>query len=131
MSKNNKALDTIIIIFLLAVIIVTVLFSFQRINLINRFNLITSYKTRIQAIISKNHTPLTIENTSLIDTWMTFRYINLIFKLPPDYLKGNLNISDKRYPNISLGGYIKNNKLDKTTFLDNVRKAVADYLTTK
>ena len=131
MSKNNKVLNAIIIILLLTVIIITGTLTFRQLYSINRSDLITSYKTKIQTIINKNHAPLTIENTGLVDTWMTFRYTNLIFKLPPDYLKDNLNISDTRYPNISLGGYIKNNKLDKTIFLESVRKAISDYLTSK
>ncbi len=131
MSKKNKVLDIIIIILLLIVIIVTGGFIFRQLHSINRFNLIASYRAKIQTIIDKNHKPLSLQNVDLIDTWMTFRYINLIFKLPPDYLKNSLNILDKHYPNISLRGYIKNNKLDGTTFLNNVKSVVGNYFANK
>jgi len=131
MSKHTKILNAIVILFLVAIILFTGSFIFRRFYFINRSKTIISYKNKIQTIINQNHASLTSANINLIDTWMTFRYINLIFKLPPNYLKDNLNISDKHFPNISLRGYIKNNKLDATTFLDNVKNTVEKYFANK
>jgi hypothetical protein len=94
-------------------------------------NKISSYQNTIDSILRKNHAPLTADYVNLIDTWMTFSYINTIFKLPADYLKTNLNITDMRYPNITLGGYIIKNKLDKNIYLESVKKAVSDYFAKK
>lgn len=41
-------------------------------------------------------------NPDQIRGWMTFRYINLVFNLPPSYLQSALNIKDTRYPNLAL-----------------------------
>lgn len=132
--KQNENLSwrkNIIITGLAAVIIISGVYSFREYFILYRFNLISSYRNNISAILAKNHAPLSAENVNLIDTWMTFNYINIIFKLPADYLKTNLNILDKRYPNVSLNGFIKNNKLNKATFLESVRQAVSLYLINK
>src|ERR1035437_6268606 len=42
-------------------------------------------------------------------SWMTFDYINVVFGIPPDYLKTNLNITDPGYPNIRIDRYAKHN----------------------
>ena len=131
MSKNIEILKKIVAVFLVIIILLIVAFIFRQINSINRLSLIESYRNKIQNIIKQNHAPLTSTNINLIDTWMTFSYINLIFKLPSNYFKDNLNILDKRYPNISLRGYIKNNKLDRTTFINNVKNTVEKYFANK
>ena len=46
-----------------------------------------------------------------ISGWMTFRYINAVFKLPPTYLENSLNIKDKHYPNLSLDVLAKEQNL--------------------
>lgn len=62
-----------------------------------------------------------------IDTWMTFDYINTVFKLPPSYLKTALSVQDPHYPNIHIARYARNNRLDAETALQKVRSAVAAY----
>jgi hypothetical protein len=37
-----------------------------------------------------------------VQSWMTFRYINLVFRLEPDFFKSQLGITDAHYPNISI-----------------------------
>ncbi len=67
-------------------------------------------------MFSGSHLPpqkLTIDDIDTIDTWMTFAYINYSFDLPPDLLRESLGIENKRYPKISLGSYIRSEKLDK------------------
>ena len=48
------------------------------------------------------HRPLAVTDTGYIRPWMTFDYINTIFKLPKDYLKTELGITDNRYPRLSI-----------------------------
>jgi hypothetical protein len=62
-----------------------------------------------------------------IRTWMTFDYINFIFKLPPDYLKNTLTISDPRYPNVRLDHYSKHHNVDPVVFLQSVKQAITNY----
>lgn len=80
------------------------------------------------SLILKNHGALTVNDVNVIRPWMTFDYINRLFRLPADYLKARLNISDVHYPQVSLSGYARHNHLDSATFLVTVDHAVRDYL---
>lgn len=60
-----------------------------------------------------------------IGDWMTFDYLNAVFKLPPEYLQTALGIQDSRYPNISLRQYAQNHAIDEDIFLGQVQKALA------
>ena len=70
-------------------------------------------------------------DANYIDSWMTFRYINVIFDLPENYLKDDLNIHDNNYPNVSLKKCALTDKIDPALFLDKVKQAVNAYLETK
>ncbi len=75
--------------------------------------------------------PLGSNDIDLIEEWMTFDYINKIFGLPSDYVKTQLQITDSRYPRISLSGYARNQHIDVATLLNSVADAVRNYLITK
>lgn len=62
-----------------------------------------------------------------IDTWMTFEYINTVFKLPTDYLKNTLGITDRQYPKIHIGKYARQEDASADIILENVRAAVSAY----
>lgn len=64
-----------------------------------------------------------------MQSWMTFRYINVIFSLPPEYLKTELNILDKSYPNIAISVLAKKNKINPMNLLSSTQQAVQKYLT--
>ena len=63
-----------------------------------------------------------------IESWMTFRYINYVFRLPVNYLPAKLNISNSHYPNITLDNYVDTHKLNGITFTALVRQTVAEYI---
>lgn len=42
-----------------------------------------------------------------IETWMTFKYVNVVFNLDDTVLKDALDIEDKKYPNVPIGKYSK------------------------
>jgi hypothetical protein len=60
--------------------------------------------------------------------WMTFDYINRSFSLPADYLKTKLNITDKKYPNISLNTWAKESNQVPNKVIEDVKTAVDEYL---
>ncbi len=62
-----------------------------------------------------------------IKSWMTFSYINFVFKLPTNYLLQKLSIFDFRYPNIHIERYAKMHNLDQAEFLLQVKQAVSAY----
>lgn len=63
-----------------------------------------------------------------IQSWMTIRYINVIFSLPAEYLKSELDIQDKNYPNISISSLAKKNKVSTTNLLSETQVLVEKYL---
>jgi hypothetical protein len=76
----------------------------------------------------KQANEITDKDVEYIDYWMTFRYIDTVFNLPPNYLKDRFNIADSRFPDITLGNYAKDAGLDRTPFIVEVKKAVKDFL---
>ncbi|HUO75336.1 MAG TPA: hypothetical protein VMU12_00210 [Candidatus Paceibacterota bacterium] len=74
---------------------------------------------RYRMHLSHVHAPLTVNDIGVIQSWMTFDYVNRIFALPADQLKTALKITDARYPHLRLG-----------TYTSDVKDAVKSYLTT-
>jgi len=62
-----------------------------------------------------------------IRDWMTFRYVNNSFNLPSEYLKSGLNITNKKYPDITIGQWAKESKQDKNTLLEQIKKLIQDH----
>lgn len=80
---------------------------------------------------SHSHRTLSASDINTIRPWMTFDYINKVFKLPADYLKNAFNVSDSYYPNISLGSYANKEKINTDEFIVKVQEAVHNYLLPK
>jgi len=111
------------------VILATLIFFLVReYRAIRRAQIVNARESWFSAVI-KNHGPMTANDVGLIRPWMTFDYVNRLFKVPPDYLKTRLNISNTRYPQLSISGYAKYNHLDITAFMSEVTGALHDYLT--
>jgi len=70
---------------------------------------------------------ITINN---IKPWMTFNYLNIIFKLDPLYLKNTLNITDLRYPNIRIDGYARINNINPLSYVENIKNLIINYTKT-
>jgi hypothetical protein len=62
-----------------------------------------------------------------VESWMTFSYLNTVFKLPPEYLKNVLSVESPRYPDIHIGGYARVYKLDPDLLVKNIKQAIRDY----
>jgi hypothetical protein len=59
--------------------------------------------------------------------WMTFRYINLVFNMPPAYLQSALNIKDSRYPNLSLDSLARQQKISSAELVGKTAGAVKSF----
>jgi hypothetical protein len=75
------------------------------------------------------HRPINVNDINTVQSWMTFDYINKVFKLPPDYLKNTLGVSDNRYPNETIGHYARSKKEKFSVVLNQVQEALHNYLT--
>ena len=92
-----------------------------------RAQLINARELRLSAMV-RSHGPLTANDVGLIRPWMTFDYINTLFKVSPDYLKTQLSITDTSYPRLSISGYAKYEQTSSATVLDEVENSLAAYL---
>lgn len=74
--------------------------------------------------------PVHVHRTVTVATimpWMTFNYLNVVFKLPPLYLQNALAITDSHYPNLRIDTYTKEHRLNSVFFLQNLQKAITSY----
>ena len=113
MKKNN--LEIIIIILLLILIGISALIFVE----INR-------PINIQSVHRRE--PWGVNDLSRVQGWLTFDYLNFVFRLPPTYLESKLPASDNRYPNISIDHYADRHALGHPQFLVIVKSAIRDYL---
>jgi len=79
----------------------------------------------LNLISPSSQNALPAPNLAYIQTWMTFDYLNKAFKLPPDYLKLKLNITDSRYPNLSIRHLTDDMKTDPNAVLAEIRAAIS------
>ncbi len=80
---------------------------------------------------TQQNRPLALPTPSTIAVWMTFDYLNKIFNLPPDYLKTSLNITDARYPFLTVNGLAREQKQNATGTLKMVEQAISNHLNGK
>lgn len=112
----------------LAIILILCIFEFifiknEKKEVFNKFQNYPKSKNDFKKI--RENKPIT--NTNQIESWMTFSYINFIFKLPNNYLKNNLNINDTKYPNTSIQRYIKINNLNTGEFIFKLKSLIDSY----
>jgi hypothetical protein len=62
-----------------------------------------------------------------IQPWMTFDYVNVVFKLPTSYFKNLLGISDPRYPNIRIDSYSRESNFNEALLLQTIKKYITTY----
>lgn len=65
--------------------------------------------------------------TAEIESWMTFDFLNKAFGLPPEYLKNQLDISDKKYPDLTIDNLVKNTSENSGVVLLKVKKLIEDF----
>ncbi len=117
-----------VIAFVLVVIFVFLcILLFRQFQHAKRMHEIDSYKILIDNVRHKD--PLTVSDVPIIQSWMTFAYIDTIFNIPPAYLQNTLVITDSHYPRISLGRYAKSQHVSEASVVGTVKKVVTDYLT--
>ena len=66
-------------------------------------------------------------NADDIQPWMTFDYVNVVFRLSSGFVQSSLGLRDSAYPNIRIDQYAKEHGLDQNQFLGQVRVFAATY----
>ena len=123
---RNNFLSHFMVVSLLVLLLIFSFLFYRNIGSVRRLGILGQHRTMSGSLL--NNKIITIDDVKYIDKWMTFRYINFIFKMPESYLSGTLSMDDMRYPNISLWRYAWDKNIDTTTFLDQVKNSVTKYL---
>jgi hypothetical protein len=118
------------LIFLGIVLVILMFFLVREIVYIKRSEDINIRKIQFSSFL-KSHGPMTVNDAGIIAPWMTFDYINRLFKLPPEFLKTSLVVTDSRYPQISISGYARSEGMNATVFIGEVQSDLRDYLINK
>jgi hypothetical protein len=77
---------------------------------------------------SQLHGTAPATDPSVIQSWMTFDYVGHIFRLQPDYLKTAVDITDARYPRLTIIEAAEASHQSVDTYLALVRDAVQRQL---
>ncbi len=117
------------IIAFLSIVIVVLVFFFVRQSIILRREQVLSARELWISNLLKQHGSPTQSDVVFIRPWMTFDYVNQLFKLPPGYLEAHLSITDSGYPHVTLSSYAQHNNLNTNAFLSSVDDAIVQYLT--
>jgi hypothetical protein len=64
---------------------------------------------------------------SQIQSWMTFGYIERVYKIPESYLQTQLNSTSVLKPNNTINTYAAVHNLDSATLVEKIRGIVAAY----
>jgi hypothetical protein len=113
-----------------AVLLAVLLFFLVRdYRSLRRAKIINARESLLSAMV-KSHGHLTLNDVSVIRSWMTFDYINQLFGIPPAYFKDQMSIADARYPKLSLSGYAKSQHLASAAIVGDVENAIRDYFAT-
>ena len=127
-SVNPKYVKIIIVFLLLALFSLCFLF-YREYNYLRKIDDINSYKGLIETL--RNKKSLSGTDADIVQSWMTFNYLNIIFHIPPNYFKNFLVIADSRYPNLSVGKYAKSVNLSTNILITSVKEAITDYFNSK
>lgn len=113
-------------VLLVLVLITFAVLEIQAIS--NEIKTVAGYRQPyIENIVSKKTIsgPLVVPED--IEDWMTFAYINTVFKLPTDYLANTLGIVDSAYPNVSILRYVRTHHLSSNEFIQRLKSVVGNY----
>ena len=115
------------LIILTAVFIALLIFFVVQYQALWRAQIIDMHELRTSQMLQR-HAPLPVSDAGSIRAWMTFDYINKLFALPTDYLKMQLQVTDTRYPRLTIGEWAENTHGDQAILLGEVENAVRVYM---
>lgn len=122
-EKVKKYLSTF------AVFLLAAIFIILSVRLINDFWSLKKSGYLKPARSLRRHVNAATPSPDQIQDWMTFSYINYVYRLPEKYLAEKILIRQPNYSNLTLNKYAKQNSLDSGQLLSQVKKAVKDYNT--
>ncbi|MDP2103520.1 MAG: hypothetical protein Q8K26_01200 [Candidatus Gracilibacteria bacterium] len=127
--KKITPVEIFIVVLIMVLLITFSVFLVHNIEMAKKSGVFTQRKSVYEMLIDhKKLNQTTVADIEYIDTWMTFQYINFVFNIPEDYLRDTFRIEDVRYPNMTLGRYVKDQKIDKIQFIVEMKKIARDFM---
>ena len=128
--KKITLKEYLLIAWVLALIIVFWIILCRNVLEAKRSGAFEHHPPQMSDILMRNKKANTtsITDVQYINAWMTFKYVNFVFDLPENYLKDSLTIDEKSYPNIPIGKYAKNKKLNQAEVMTEVKKLVWNFM---
>lgn len=129
-AKKMSSLESSLIMVLITLLLVFSVLLVRNIQFAHKTGVFENHLPISELLLKhKQMNETSMTDIEYIDAWMTFQYINFIFDIPEDYLKKELSIEDPKYPNITLGKYIKNKGVNRTDFIKRVKEKVYEHMT--
>jgi len=128
-AKKHLALKIALCVAIVALLVMLVLF-FQQYQHIQRLDYVSHQRQSFLQSL-RGGGPLTGAEAGSVQIWMTFEYIDRAFSLPPTYLQTDLDITDIRFPRMTVAEYEKDAGLSDADALSKVQAAISAYFVTK
>ena len=110
----------------IAAFLALVILLIQQYKQIQRLDYIAAHRQTLFHSL-RGSGPLTEANASTTASWMTFDYINRAFKLPSDYLRDYLKITDSRYPRLTIAELAEDTKSTQAATINQVTSAIHEF----
>jgi hypothetical protein len=128
-KKEERTIVIVVSLLVIGIIVLAVLLirDYRTLNRSGYINFVHGYRARMARI----HAPLTVNDLNVIQSWMTFDYINRIFAVPPSVLQTALKVADVHYPRLSVHEYAEAGHISVDVALQNIKDSLRSYLTSK
>jgi hypothetical protein len=123
--KNERHLIDWVVASLGVILAVLLFFFVRQYRTLQREEFIATHRAMTSAL--RNHPLLVANDADTIRSWMTFDYLNGFFKMPPDYLKNQLSISDPAYPKMTINKLAKDTHQNPSSTLVEVQNTVRQF----
>lgn len=112
-------------VILLIVLSVLVVFLFFAYRSLRRAEILNS-RAALHLAAGRHRVPLWSGDVGVIQSWMTFDYVNYLFALPSSTLKNGLGITNPHYPHITLQAYAGDD-IDTAKVISEVQNTIRNY----
>ena len=124
-DHEGTYLRYIILALLIALVVLLVIFGLQYHAL--RRAQIMSDRASLRTMLMGRHGPLGAGEVSIIQSWMTFDYIEHLFAVPSTTIKAGMNITDTHYPHLTLGSYAKGTGTSTAATINTIQVIIQRY----
>ena len=127
-QKHLNLYVKIALAILVIAIVILCVFLVRQYRMAVRQGVISAERVHFADLIHSHS--LGVADAGLIESWMTFNYVSISFKVPVSYFVTALGISSStsRYPNITLGHYARMIATSSDAVTEEVRDTVRNYL---